>query len=561
MRKKRILFSTEFSGLNTGYACIASNLLKAFHDSGKYEIFEHARYCQGNNPHHQQLIRTIPWKVIPNLPENDQEKDIYHSHPANEFGRWKWDWVCLETQPDICVSWDDFWMSNFIDQSCFRRFYKTVMMPTVDAINQNEEWLDLYSRTDHILTYTKFGHDVLKNEGGGLIPLRGVATPAVDTNVYKFSGNRREHKKRFGLDPDSIIIGMVARNQRRKLFPDMGEAFAEFVRKLKFENTKNIYLYWHTSHPDVGWNIPKYIKDAGLSHKVLMTYFCHNCQKWFPSFYQDACTKCVHCRQKSAVLSNSQVGVDDQALACVYNFMDLYVQFITNEGLGIPCLEAAACGSPIAATNYSGTEDLINNLNGKAINPRVIFHEAETSRQLSLPSINELVEYIDEFTRLPESVRHNMSVKTANLAVKHYGGWSGVADKWMQIFDSVDISPENLWAASPQIVNTQALQTPPPDKVSDEQFVSWCLGNVLQRPDWVNSYAGLRMMRDLAWGRTVINNLGFFFGEMSQLAQKPTYDRCDRETIMKMVVDMRNNYNASEQMRASYVQQGKIKNV
>lgn len=558
MRKKRILVSTEFSGLNTGYACIASNLLRAFHESGKYEIFEHARYCKASDPYHQQLARNIPWKVLPNLPENDHEEQIYRSHPANEFGRWKWDYYCLEVQPDIVVSWDDFWMSNFIDQSPFRRFYKTVMMPTVDAINQNEEWLDLYIRTDHILTYTKFGYDVLEKEGGGLIPLRGVATPAVDTNTYKFSGNRRQHKEQFGIDPNSIIIGMVARNQRRKLYPELAEAFAEFVRKSNFKDTNNIYLYWHTSHPDVGWNIPKYIKDNGLSHKVLMTYFCHNCRNWFPSFYSDATTVCHHCHQKSATLSNSQIGIDNQVLSQVYNFMDLYVQFITNEGLGIPCLEAAACGSPIVATNYSGTEDLIKNLQGKGISPRTLFHEAETSRQLSLPSIDELVEYIEEFTRLPESVRHNMSVRTAKLAVANYGGWSSVAKTWMNIFDDIDISPQNLWKSPPEIIPTEQLQIPPPDKVNDEQFIAWCLGEVLRRPDWINSYAGLKMLRDLSWGRTTVNNLGFFFGEMSQLSMKPQYEQCNRNTIMKMVTDQRNVFNQAENMRSQFIQQGRI---
>lgn len=558
-RKKRILVSTEFSGLNTGYACIAKNLLKEFHESGKYEVFEHARYCKGSDPYHQNLIKKTPWKVFPNLPENGQEEDIYRSHPSNEFGRWKWDWVCLETQPDIVVDYSDFWMCNFIDQSPFRKFYKTVFMPTIDSIWQNEEWIDLYIRTDHILTYTNFAYKVLQDEGGGLIPLRGVATPAIDTNTYKFSGNRRQHKAKFGIDPDSIIIGMVARNQRRKLYPEFGQAFEEFLRRSNFQDTQNIYLYWHTSHPDLGWNIPKYIKELGISHKVLMTYYCHNCKRWFPSFYQDATTICRFCNSKSAILSNSQIGIDDSSLANVYNFMDLYVQFITNEGLGIPCLEAAACGCPITATYYSGTEDLIDNLKGHPLKPHTIFNEAETSRKLSWPSIEGLVDYIDEFIRLPESVRHNMSTKTAALAIKHYGGWQKVAKKWMDIFDSIQISPVNQWASQPYIVNVNTLQTPSNQQMNDEQFISWCLGNILQRTDWINSYCGLKMLRDLSWGRTVTNNLGFFLGEMSQLSQKQTCDRCDRNTVMKMVKDLRNQYNSSEQMRGQYINSGKIK--
>lgn len=133
MRKKRLLFSTEFSGLNTGYACIARNLIGEIYKTGKYEIAEHSRYCKGSDPYHQSLMRQIPWKIYPNLPEGDQEEQIYRSHPANEFGRWKHDVVCLDFQPDVVCSWDDMWMSIHIDQSPLRRFYKTVTMPTVDA--------------------------------------------------------------------------------------------------------------------------------------------------------------------------------------------------------------------------------------------------------------------------------------------------------------------------------------------------------------------------------------------------------------------------------------------
>ena len=34
----------------------------------------------------------------------------------------------------------------------------------------------------------------------------------------------------MGLDPDCKIIGTVMRNQRRKLYPDLFEAFKKFLR-------------------------------------------------------------------------------------------------------------------------------------------------------------------------------------------------------------------------------------------------------------------------------------------------------------------------------------------
>ncbi len=561
MRKLRILFSTEWSKLNTGYACIADNLLRQFYATGKYEIAEHARYCKENEPSHIELLKSTPWKVYGNLPLNDQEDAIYKSHPSNEFGKWKHDQICLDFQPDVVVAWDDFWMSNHLDQSPLRRFYKIVLMPTVDSRHQNLEWIDFYQRLDHILAYTKFGYDVLLSEGGGLIPLRGVATPAVDVDTYKFVGNRNQHKLNFGLPGDSLIIGMVARNQRRKLYPDFAEAFVEFLERLNLKGTQNTYLYWHTSYPDVGWDLPKYIKNNGLSHKIIMTYHCINkqCNHWFPSFYQDAATACPKCGQKSATLSNSQYGIDKQSLACVYNFMDLYVQFVSNEGLGIPMLEAASCGVPITGTYYSGTQDLIDNLQGHPIAPRTMFVEAETSRELSLPSIRELVDYIEYFSKLPASVRAKLGFTTGELTRQFYGGWSGVAGTWMNVFDSIQIPEGNPWTAQPDFVPTAGIPVYGPDKMSDEQFVSFALADVLHRQDWVNSFVGLKLLRDLSWGRTVTNNLGFFVGEMSQLGAKPMYDQFDRTKLMQSIIDMRNYYNQVEQLRMQKIQEGSIK--
>src|ERR1700744_3640086 len=109
MRKLRILFCTEFTKLNTGYAGYYHNLLTQLHASDKYEIFEFAAYFKSSDPQLQQLAQQVPWKIYANLPENDRDDEIYKSHPGNEFGRWKFDSVCLECQPDIVCSIRDYW--------------------------------------------------------------------------------------------------------------------------------------------------------------------------------------------------------------------------------------------------------------------------------------------------------------------------------------------------------------------------------------------------------------------------------------------------------------------
>lgn len=952
MRKPRILVETEFSKLNTGYACIADNFLRKLYESDKYILTEHARYCKESDPVHQQLIQQIPWRVIGNLPNNPQEEQIYNSAPQNEFGAWKFEYVCLDVTPDIVVSYDDFWMSQYIDQSPFRRMFKTVMMPTVDACfvantpvntefsikniedisigdrvvshdgsintvktlysreyedelitiqctgpivpitltknhpvlaikknldknvrhntrhfynqaefipsqdievgdylvvpnnntfknidhisienyldidygkeygqlkilgkgskyahvipniieldedlagllglfvaegslkdkqrgaqidmrrsteqeyldfaqkvlydkfgvkvnkfsrkfdcdslsinskilanflknscghkstvkkipdfilksnrkiaisfleklfigdgcdthtfannrlleygtnsrqlalqicklllqlgilcninvssgmfhirisnrngeklsnifgwdndkfsfakqekcqswideesghalvrvysvkrfkenqpinvynleienknsyctgfavhncNQHPEWLDMYARTDAVFTYTQFSYDVLEKEAGGLIPLKAVTTPSIDTNVYKFIPNKKQHKSNFGIREDSIIIALCARNQRRKLYPDFAQAFVEFLNKACFKNTENIFLYWHTSYPDVGWDIPTLVKNNGLSHKVLFTYFCNDerCNHYFPSFYQDVSVVCPRCHQRSATLSNSQKGIDKPALANIYNLFDLYVQFVSNEALGIPTMEAAACGVPITGTYYTGTQELIDKLGGHPINPDKFFIESETGRKLCFPSIDELVSYIDEFVKLPDSIRSRMSFNTAELAKKHYGGWDKFTSRWMEVFDEISPAEPSQWLGPIDYVNVDGIQCPGYDKIpSEEQFVAWLLEQVLRRPEWINSYTGLKMLKELTWGRTTLSNLGFFANDMSMMGCKPQYSMLDRQMLLQMVVEMKKKSNHFEQMRWQHIQQGLIK--
>src|SRR6185369_3997691 len=162
MIKKRLLFITEFTSLNTGYANYYRELMRELSKDDSLQLFELASYC-----HPQQNAKEIaetPWKVYPNLPVNQEEENYYNSSPINEFCAWKLEQVCLDCFPHAVLSIRDSWMDSFIDQSAYRKYYKTIFMPTVDAFGQNPEWLDFYKRSDYILTYTQWSKDVLERE-------------------------------------------------------------------------------------------------------------------------------------------------------------------------------------------------------------------------------------------------------------------------------------------------------------------------------------------------------------------------------------------------------------
>ena len=545
--KKRVLFVSEFSKLNTGYAVYTAELMKRMQATGKYDLAELACYCPSDFPG----LNTIPWKVYPNLPTSDQEKQIYESNPSSEFGEWKFESVCIDFQPDIVCSIRDFWMDAWIDISPFRRFYKTVMMPTVDGTPQHSDWIDLYKNTDAVLAYNDWSLNVLKEEGGGLINLKGSAPPTADTDHFKFITNKRVHKEKFGIDPDTFIIGMVARNQRRKLYPDLADAFKLLLSKLNPQQRAKTFLYWHTAHPDLGWDLPQYIKNNGLSSKVLFSYVCQNCKFFMPSFYKDVRCVCPKCKTGNMIFPFSQSGINREELGLVMGLFDIYVQYVTNEGFGIPIIEAAFCGNPIFATNYSAMEDTLEKLGGFKINPINMIYECETGRRLAIPDNNDFAEKVNKYINYPESIKNKYRMDTYRAAQKHYSSWEKISETWCETIDSLELSKEK-WNSGPRII-PPINEIPSPDRVPDEKFTAWVLKSLMGDLGMANRFIGLKIYRDLLWGRTNDNRPDIMYGDMSQIGYRPKYAPMDRNKTVSNLERFRQKNNFWEQTRYQHL--------
>ena len=272
MRKKRILFVSEASYLSTGYATYSREVLSRLHQSNKYELAEFSIYGQANDPKR----KTIPWMNYPNMPDpNDKEANkIYRQDGANQFGKWRFERVCIDFKPDIVLLIRDYWMDSFIQHSPVRKYFNCVWMPTVDSPGQNEEWLDAFQDPEIVLTYSDWAIDELK-AGSDSINVKCAATPSASED-YSQVPDKGAHKKAMGLNPDWKIIGTVMRNQRRKLFPDLFKGFGNY---LKETGDKNSYLYCHTSYPDNGWDLPKYMMQEEIMSRTLFTYVCTQCNK------------------------------------------------------------------------------------------------------------------------------------------------------------------------------------------------------------------------------------------------------------------------------------------
>ena len=548
MRKKRILFCSEATFLNTGYATYTREILNYLHSTGKYELAELGAYGSQQDPRGQET----PWKFYgASLPEDapEEAKKKYNSTPTNQFGEYVFESVCLDFFPDIVCDIRDFWMLDFQERSPFRKYFKWCIMPTVDAAPQARQWIYTYSGADACLTYSDWAGEVLQKQSSGKINYIGSSPPSAHP-AYKPLGQSEDIKEYYNIDPSKLIIGTVMRNQRRKLYPDLFEMFRKFLDKV--ENPEKYILYCHTSYPDMGWDLPELLQTHNLSSHVMVTYVCPETRKPFPSFFRGAITVSPYTNKFNASISNVKVGLSYDDLASIVNMFDIYLQYANCEGFGLPQVEAAACGVPVMSTDYSAMESVIRQLGGIPVKPKALYKELETGCMRAVADNDLACEKLLEFFNLNAEERKELGNKHRTAFEEHFQ-WDKSGKKWEEYFDSVDVS-DNLWMSPPDIQRPD----PKPDhhkNIPHEVLARWLITNVLKDPSKIDSYLHLRLAKDLLYGTTTGATGGMYFNEDSSQFEHRSVQPFNFDMAYGNFANLRNKINHWEQQRVQKIQQ------
>jgi len=514
MHKPRILWLGESSYLNTGYSTYTKEILTRLYNTNKYEIAEFGIYGHWDDPNRYN----IPWTFYGNIPDKNDKYQVaeYHKHHINQFGAWRFEEVCLDFHPDIVCSIRDFWMEEFVQRSPFRNFYKWIYMPPIDSVPNYEQWLYTYLDADKLLGYTQFCADNIKKISKD--KFYKLASPGADANIFKPVEDKKQLRAEYGFQDDIFIIGTVMRNMGRKLFPDLIETFATFCNKYK-KSSENVYLFLHTSYPDLGWDIPKLLRNNKIAHKVLFTYVCKDaqCQHVFPSFFNGLTQSCPKCGNMSGNLPNSKIGVTRKQLATIMNWMDIYVQYSCAESCGMPLIEAAYCGLPIFAVDYSGMSSIIKDLHGYPIRVERFFNDVGSHAKRALPDNNNFIEaiirYIEDYRNLEEvSTFKKLSPQKLHELAQEYYSYDKAAKIWEECIDSFDIIDHKHTWFSPSKYVSPSLSIP--QGLNDEEFAKFIICHVWGRPDKINSYTALRLSRDINYQLTNEGICGYYFNEM-----------------------------------------------
>lgn len=499
--KKKLLLINDFSQSPTGYALYGRNLLSGLQARG-YNVAELACYITPDD----KRIKHCSWPVFANKPLDPERKAAYDANPHAEHGDFSFHQVLLDYKPTHVLDIRDPWAFEFEIRSPLRDYFSQILMPTVDAFPNSPDWIDYYSQANALLTYSEFGRDSIFNQGENF-NFMGIASPATSEFFHqKLFPEKQMLKDKLSI-PGNYLIGTVMRNQPRKLYADLFEGFRAF---LSLSERKDVFLYCHTGFPDLGWNIPELLIEYELTNRVFFTYRCKNCTAVTSRFFSDSVCHCQSCGKFENCIAGPNNGLTDPELSCIYNCMDGYIQLSKNEGFGVPLIEAASCGVPIAAMPYSATESILNNLGGYRISIESFEKEASTGRMLAKPNQVSLIEAFHYFCDTSKETLYILGSQFSEKCKTVYS-WIQVVDSWIRAIEKAKRA-KRKW--DEPIIQYQP--GPMLDIKGPAYQATYLLTHVLGRPQMVGGQLWRRLVKDLTYNTRVSSFGDFYFNEMSE---------------------------------------------
>jgi hypothetical protein len=417
MRKKRVLFLTDYAGAFTGFGKQCKLLLTFLYKTGKYEILNAAQGTPKNGPHNTKF----PWKTIGVLPDNPNKIQQLNQDPnlarMASYGVLELNDIVKDFKPDVIFSINDTWGSQFVTDLPFFEKIPTVCWNTFDSLPLLPETIEKSKKLNYYWTWSDFARKELHNHGFSHVKNQ---YPLVNTNnFYKLPDSEiAQIKARYGLPQDAFIIGFVFRNQLRKLINTQIEAYALF--KKHNPQIKNTFLYTHT-HYGEGWDIHRLAQQYGVDpREILCTYICKETRQYFiaPFHGQDIENPII--KSKSLVTVNVGIGVSDEQLNEIYNIFSLYSHPATSGACELPCVEAALTEKIVTTCPYSFGEDIIEHNKGSIPMKFTFYTEHGTQFLKSQPSAYELSKIFKKVYEMKPQLKRKMEEDSRKWALNNY---------------------------------------------------------------------------------------------------------------------------------------------
>jgi glycosyltransferase involved in cell wall biosynthesis len=325
MTKPVILWLSDSPFFNTGYATISRNICNAL--SKDFEVHYLANGYTG---------QTTPPRGV--TFQDGLQLDFWiHGNGREQYFK---DLIMPLIQKHkpvyFVVLLDTFMLFPWIIDYDFRPAKSLFYFPSDGENKLPADCEHLLRRFDLRVAMAKFGQKQAKDKYN----IDSFYIPhAVDTNIFRPLSDMEKQQLRAdhvvvtvngskvkGFLANKFVVGVVARNQSRKMLDRGIKAFAEFCK-----DKPDAVFYMHTDpdDPAAPFNMRRLITELHLENRVVFSEmrFSENYE------YKDM--------QK------------------VYNCMDVFFLSTSGEGFGIPIIEAMACEVPCAVTDYTTTKELL----------------------------------------------------------------------------------------------------------------------------------------------------------------------------------------------------------
>ena len=296
---------------------------------------------------------------------------------------------------DITITLQDIWVLNPDILKAMKRWIPYVPIdhdPITPAV------LERLKFANRIITYSKFGQNELRRNG-----MHSTYIPhTVDTDMFK-PMDKNEMRDKFHLPKDKFIFGMVGANKDnppRKSFQEAIDAFFEFQKEVP----ESILFFHNMPQQQGGFPILDYAKFLGIQDKIY----------YFPPYQQ-------------------MFGMKEKGIAELMNTFDCLLSPSTNEGFGVPIIEAESCGVPVIVNNFTAMPELIvEGMSGYSCDVA----SKRFSPLLSYVAIPSVPSLLEKMKLVYNADRKKMGEVGRDHVLKNYS-LKVVAPLWTQFFEKL----------------------------------------------------------------------------------------------------------------------------
>lgn len=445
--KHRILLQSNPLWLLTGLSRNAKNLLSYLWKTGKYDIAHLATQSTMTN---DARLSLTPWKTFGSIPPDQEIVNRMNSDPLYardaSYGALNIENVVNEWKPTIWIGSDDLWsfpLSHYADKPWFKKIHGLHHI-TVDSVPVLDQAFEQAKRSKNYITWAPFAAKEMRRVGGESMKHVQSIYGMMDTeNFQPISHEEKcDLRRRFSLPEDMLIFVFVGRNQLRKQFVRVIEAFARF--RAEHPNIRAALLC-HTSFSEkgAGWDLPKLAAYHGLKpDELLCTYVCKHCGSWIVTRYQGEDMKCPVCgTDKSLVTTNIVHGVPESQMKLIYGLCDASFACLSSGGQELTIAQSLLCGKPLAVTNYSCGEDVCIPETKQFITPLswTPYDEPGTCFIKAATRVGDIANFMRKIARAPKRDLQEAGEKGRAWAIQTFG-IETIGAQWEKLFST--LSPD-----------------------------------------------------------------------------------------------------------------------